>query len=69
MEAVARTRLKKTMTSIVFIMLLSFLLAAPVPTNADRGGFGLSAQRVSETGQKAIAAGTVRVRCFCFPRT
>ena len=50
------TKLKATLTVLVFIMLLSFLLAATVPAHADRGGFGLSVQQVSETGQMAIAA-------------
>lgn len=50
------TKLKATLTVLVFIMLLSFLLAALVPAHADRGGFGLGAEQVSETGQMAIAA-------------
>ena len=49
-------KLKATVAVILFIMLLSFLLATLVPANADRGGFGLSAEHVSETGQMAIAA-------------
>ena len=56
METGTGTKLKATLTVLVFIMLLSFLLAATVPAHADRGGFGLSVQRVSETGQMAIAA-------------
>ena len=49
-------KLKATLAALVFIMLLSFLFAATVPAHADRGGFGLSVQQVSETGQTAIAA-------------
>ena len=56
METGTGTKLKATLTVLIFIMLLSFLLAATVPAHADRGGFGLSVQQVSETGQMAIAA-------------
>lgn len=56
METGTGTKLKATLTVLVLIMLLSFLIAATVPAHADRGGFGLSVQQVSETGQMAIAA-------------
>jgi len=56
MQEWTSAKLKETMIMIVFILFLAFLLGTLVPVDGDRGGFALQAERVSETGQKAIAA-------------